>query len=59
MSWVRRVLAHFGHASVVAKPPEHTSDERDRHSAELVQRADRVAADLRAVRRIEIVVRRR
>lgn len=49
------MLAHFGHAQVAKPQP----DDRDLHSEELRRRADRVYADLRAVRKIEIIVRRR
>lgn len=56
MKWLTDMLAHFGHMREVAKPVEVA---RDRHSEQLRRRADRIYADLQAVRKIEIIVRRR
>lgn len=50
----RELLVHFGR--FVANTPEPARVDR---SEKLIRRADRVLDDLRAVRRIEIVVRRR
>lgn len=55
--WLRKLIANFGFAPQVAKTAD--VDQRDRHSAELHRHAQRVENDLRSVRRIEIIVRRR
>lgn len=51
MSWVRKVLTKLGWAREVAKPPDV--------SQELHKEARSVLNDLRSVRRIEVIVRRR
>jgi hypothetical protein len=54
VNWLRKLLAHFGHAPQVAKPPDLPLSTK-----ELVKESQAVRRDLRELRRFEIVVRRR